>query len=72
MQDSDKWPVDPKFLFANYYDQVNADVMWSYADNFGNNGFETVQPDPSDESGHDAYGFVMLDVSFFNQYILHR
>lgn len=46
-----KWPVDPKYLFEHYYDDNTADVMWSYADNYGNNNAERSQPDPSDESG---------------------
>jgi hypothetical protein len=48
---TEKWPVDPKYLFEHYYDDDTSDVMWSYADNYGNNNAEKSQPDPSDESG---------------------
>lgn len=58
---SDKWPVDPKYLFEHYYDGPEDDVMWSYDDEFRNNNADTSQSAPGDESGKDAYGFVMLD-----------
>lgn len=35
--------------------------MWSYDNEFRNNNADSSQSPPSDESGTDAYGFVMLD-----------
>ena len=58
---SDKWPVDPKYLFEHYYDAPEDDVMWSYDNEFRNNSADSSQSAPGDESGKDAYGFVMLD-----------
>lgn len=58
---SDNWPVDPKDLWATYYDAPNSDVMWSYADNFPNNNADSSQEGDGTEDGSDAYGFIMLD-----------
>ena len=58
---SDKWPVDPKYLFEHYYDAPEDEVMWSYDNEFRNNNADSSQSPPGDETGHDAYGFVMLD-----------
>ena len=58
---SDKWPVDPKYLFTHYYNDPDSDVMWSYDDDFRNNNQDPSQSVSGDEDGKDAYGFVMLD-----------
>ncbi|GKZ26889.1 hypothetical protein AbraCBS73388_003278 [Aspergillus brasiliensis] len=55
---SEKWPVDPKYLWENYYEDTGDDVEWAYVDNYGNNN---KQSSPGDEDGDDPYGFVMLD-----------
>lgn len=54
------WPVDPKYLWENYYNKPNkSDVVWEYSDEYQNNNMD---PEPStEEDGSDAYGFVMLD-----------
>ncbi|KAL8942162.1 MAG: hypothetical protein Q9216_001809 [Gyalolechia sp. 2 TL-2023] len=58
---SSHWPVDPKYLFENYYNSPDDDVMWSYENHFRNNNADQKQSAPGDEDGEDAYGFVMLD-----------
>lgn len=58
---SDKWPVDPKYLFEHYYDTPKDDVMWSYDQEYRNNNKDPSQSPPDEEKGEDAYGFVMLD-----------
>ncbi|KAL8692321.1 MAG: hypothetical protein Q9218_002638, partial [Villophora microphyllina] len=58
---SDKWPVDPKYLFEHYYDTPQDDVMWNYDDEYRNNNQDKSQDNPGDEDGKDAYGFIMLD-----------
>lgn len=58
---SDKWPVDPKYLFEHYYDTPEDDVMWSYDDEYRNNNADPHQAPSGDETGKDAYGFIMLD-----------
>ncbi|KZF20522.1 glycoside hydrolase family 18 protein [Xylona heveae TC161] len=55
---NNKWPVDPKYLWEDYYDETGDDVQWSYADNQGNNVNDHKL---SDDYGADPYGFVMLD-----------
>ncbi|KAK4982524.1 hypothetical protein LTR50_007699 [Elasticomyces elasticus] len=57
----DKWPVDPKDLFLQYYDAPDSDVMWSYDNEFRNNNRDPSQSPSGAEDGKDAYGFVMLD-----------
>ena len=57
-QYNNNWPVDPSYLWSNYYDAAGDAVQWSYADNYGTNGAES---GPSDTTGDDPYGFVMLD-----------
>lgn len=56
--DNEKWPVDPKDLWENYYEANGDDVEWAFVDNYGNNN---KQSSPGDEDGDDPYGFVMLD-----------
>ncbi|KAJ5946733.1 hypothetical protein N7454_003572, partial [Penicillium verhagenii] len=55
---SEKWPVDPKYLWEDYYEATGDDVEWAYVDNYGNND---KQSSPGDDDGDDPYGFVMLD-----------
>lgn len=55
---NEKWPVDPSYLWQNYYDQSGDDIEWSYVDNCGNNNH---QKSPGNGDGSDLYGFVMLD-----------
>ena len=56
-----KWPVDPKYLWSNYYDAVGDAIQWSYADNYGNNNADKGPSDPQNNPGDDPYGFIMLD-----------
>ncbi len=58
---SDKWPVDPKYLFEHYYDSPQDDVLWSYEDEYQNNNRDSPQSPGDGVSDDDAYGFVMLD-----------
>ncbi|KAI4193916.1 MAG: hypothetical protein LQ350_008076 [Teloschistes chrysophthalmus] len=58
---SSDWPVDPKDLFEQYYNDADDDVMWSYDNEYRNNNEDKSQSNPGDEDGKDAYGFVMLD-----------
>lgn len=58
---SNKWPVDPKYLFSHYYNNPESAVMWSYDDEVRNNNKDTNPSKPGAEDGKDAYGFVMLD-----------
>lgn len=58
---SKDWPVDPKYLFEHYYNGPEDDVMWNYDNEFSNNNADSSQSPPGDETGTDAYGFVMLD-----------
>ncbi|KAL8707930.1 MAG: hypothetical protein Q9220_007112 [cf. Caloplaca sp. 1 TL-2023] len=58
---STDWPVDPKYLFEQYYNDADDDVMWSYDNEYRNNNDDKSQSNPGDEDGKDAYGFVMLD-----------
>ncbi|KAL8964567.1 MAG: hypothetical protein Q9183_004364, partial [Haloplaca sp. 2 TL-2023] len=55
------WPVDPKYLFEQYYNTPDDDVMWTYDSQYRNNNADQTQSKPGDEDGEDAYGFVMLD-----------
>ncbi|KAJ5715268.1 uncharacterized protein N7483_012449 [Penicillium malachiteum] len=55
---SEKWPVDPKDLWENYYEANGDDVEWAFVKNYGNNN---EQKSPGDGDGDDPYGFVMLD-----------
>ncbi|KAF1992251.1 glycoside hydrolase family 18 protein [Aulographum hederae CBS 113979] len=57
---NDRWPVDPKYLWANgeYHNGPGDDVIWAYADNYGN---DLLRNSPSDTIGDDPYGFVMLN-----------
>ncbi|KAJ5372784.1 hypothetical protein N7517_004790 [Penicillium concentricum] len=55
-----KWPVDPKYLWAKYYNEVDeSDVVWKYRDEYANNNEDDERS--TKEDGTDAYGFVMLD-----------
>lgn len=55
-----KWPIDPKDLFAIYYDDpTSSDVLWTYSDEVTNNDKD--DSSSSKEDGTDAYGFLMLD-----------
>lgn len=63
---TERWPVDPAYLWEDAYTSDDADVAWSYADNFQNNNQDNqpdyVADDPdSDDYGEDAFGFLMLD-----------
>jgi hypothetical protein len=58
---SQDWPVEPKYLWSNYYDDKDDDVSWDFANNFGNNNKDTTPDDLEDDPGDDPYGFVMLD-----------
>lgn len=58
---SDKWPVDPKYLFEHYYDTPQDDVLWDYDEEYRNNNLDWSQAPGSDKPDDDAYGFVMLD-----------
>jgi hypothetical protein len=32
------WPVDPKYLWEKYYNEVDeSDVVWKYSDEYANN-----------------------------------
>ncbi|KAJ5640413.1 hypothetical protein N7528_000038 [Penicillium herquei] len=54
------WPVDPKELFSNYFDDVdNSDVLWKYTDDYEDNDAEPFRS--TEEDGKNAYGFVLLD-----------
>ncbi|ETS82826.1 hypothetical protein PFICI_04702 [Pestalotiopsis fici W106-1] len=53
-----KWPVDPSYLWEDYYDSTGDDVEWAYQDNYGNNND---QSSPDSGYGGDPYGFIMLD-----------
>lgn len=55
---NEKWPVDPSYLWANYYQNTGDDVEWAYVDNYGNNNHQTT---PGNTDSDDPYGFVMLD-----------
>lgn len=58
---SQEWPVEPKYLWSNYYDDKDDDVSWDFSNNFGNNNKDTTPNDLEEDPGDDPYGFVMLD-----------
>jgi chitinase len=58
---SEKWPVEPKYLWSHYYDGDDDDISWQFSDNFGSNNKDTTPGDMDDDPGTDPYGFVMLD-----------
>lgn len=60
-QYNNNWPVDPSYLWSNYYNASGDSVQWSYADNYGNNNADTGPSDPQANPGDDPYGFIMLD-----------
>jgi hypothetical protein len=59
-QYNNKWPVDPTYLWSDAYTAEGSDVLWSYADDTGNNNMDSGPSDPESYGG-DPYGFVMLD-----------
>jgi chitinase len=55
------WPIVPAYLWSHYDNDSDADVTWTWANNFGNNDAESMPHDLDDDPGADPFGFVMLD-----------
>ncbi len=56
-----KWPVEPKYLWSDYYDDEDDDISWDFANNFGNNNEDTIPHDQKKTLGTTRTVVFMLD-----------
>lgn len=59
---NEDWPVDPKYLWENYFNDKEDDkALWSYDTHYTNNDEDPTRASPGKIDGSDAYGFIMLN-----------